>query len=54
MTGLPPGRYLAVALEYLEQGSEMDPDLLEQLRSKATDFTLREGETHQLDLKLSF
>jgi hypothetical protein len=54
ITGLPPGRYLAVALEYLEQGSEMDPDLLEQLKSKATDFTLREGETHQLDLKLSF
>jgi hypothetical protein len=54
MAGLPPGRYLAVALQYLEQGSEMDPELLEQLRLKATDFTLREGETHQLDLKLSF
>lgn len=53
ITGLPPGRYLAVALEYLEQGSEMDPDLLEQLKPKATSFTLDEGETHQLDLKLS-
>lgn len=51
--GLPPGRYLAVALDYLEQGSEMDPDLLEQLKSKATSLTLDEGETHQLDLKLS-
>lgn len=54
MTGLPPGRYLAVALEYVEQGSETDPELLEQLKLRATDFTLREGETHQLDLKLSF
>ena len=53
ITGLPPGRYLAVALEYLEQGSETDPELLEQLKSKATDFLLSEGETHQLDLKLS-
>ena len=53
ITGLPPGRYLAVALEYLEQGSEMDPDLLEQLKTKGTSFTLDEGETHQLNLKLS-
>ena len=51
--GLPPGGYLAVALEYLEQGSEMDPDLLEQLKPKATSLSLDEGETHQLDLKLS-
>jgi Carboxypeptidase regulatory-like domain len=51
--GLPPGRYLAVALEYLEQGSEMDPDLLEQLKLKATSLSLDEGETRQLDLKLS-
>ena len=51
--GLPPGRYLAVALDYLEQGSEMDPDLLEQLKPKATSLSLDEGETHQLDLKLS-
>src|SRR3990172_10249044 len=29
--GLPPGSYLAAAVEYLEQGSEFDPDLLERL-----------------------
>jgi hypothetical protein len=53
IVGLPPGRYLAVALDYLEQGSEMDPDLLEQLKPKATSLSLDEGDTHQLDLKLS-
>ena len=53
ITGLPPGRYLAVALDYLEQGSEMDPNLLEQLKSKATSVSLDEGETQQLGLKLS-
>lgn len=51
--GLPPGRYLAVALDYLEQGSEMDPDLLELLKPKATSLSLDEGAAHQLDLKLS-
>ena len=52
IAGLPPGQYLAVAVEYLEQGSEADPDLLEQLVGGASSFTLDEGETHQLDLRL--
>lgn len=51
--GLPPGRYLAIAVGYLEPGEERDPDLLEGWRQTATRFTLSEGETHALDLKLS-
>ncbi len=50
--GLPPGTYRAVALEELEQG-EWDPELLEQVRSSATKFTLAEGETRTVRLKLS-
>ena len=51
--GLPPGRYLAIAVEYLEPGEEHDPDLLEAWRRRGTPFTLSDGETHALDLKLS-
>jgi hypothetical protein len=51
--GLPPGRYLAVAVEYLEQGAESDPDQLERLKQSGTPLSLDEGETRQLELKLS-
>jgi protocatechuate 3,4-dioxygenase beta subunit len=51
--GLPPGRYLAIAVGYLEPGEERDPDLLEAWRQGATPITLSEGETHALDLRLS-
>jgi hypothetical protein len=51
--GLPPGRYVAIAVGYLEPGEERDPDRLEAWRQGGTVFTLSEGETHALDLKLS-
>jgi 5-hydroxyisourate hydrolase-like protein (transthyretin family) len=49
---LPPGGYYAVALDYVEQGSWGDPELLERLKAHAKRFTLREGGTETLDLKL--
>jgi hypothetical protein len=51
--GLPPGRYLAIAVGYLEPGQERDPDLLEIWRQGGTPFTLSEGETIALDLRHS-
>jgi hypothetical protein len=51
--GLPPGRYLAIAVGYLEPGEERDPELLERWRQAGSPFTLSEGESHALDLKLS-
>jgi Carboxypeptidase regulatory-like domain len=51
--GLPPGRYVAVAVEYVEPGDERDPDVLEAWRERGTPFTLSEGETHVLDLRLA-
>lgn len=51
--GLPPGRYIAIAVEYLEPGEERDPDLLEKWRPRGTGFILSEGESHALDLKLA-
>jgi hypothetical protein len=50
---LPPGRYVAVAVGYLEPGEERDPDVLEKWRQRGTLFTLSEGETHGLDLRLA-
>jgi hypothetical protein len=51
--GLPPGAYVAIAVGFLEPGEERDPDLLQEWRSRGTRFTLLEGETRPLDLKLS-
>jgi hypothetical protein len=50
---LPPGHYLAVALESIEDGQQTDPEFLESMRAYATTFELREGETKTLALKLS-
>jgi hypothetical protein len=50
---LPPGKYIAIALGYLEPDEERDPDLLQEWRPRGTAFTLTEGETHTLDLKLA-
>lgn len=51
--GLPPNEeYRAIALDYLEEGEESDPDLLKRMRDRATRFTLREGEQRTLDLRL--
>ncbi len=50
---VPPGeRYLAVAVDYLEQGEFQDPVFLERMRSRATAFSLTEGENKNLDLTL--
>ena len=50
---LPPDdRYLAVAVDYLEDGEGGDPQFLEQIRNRATPFRLMEGESKGLDLKI--
>jgi protocatechuate 3,4-dioxygenase beta subunit len=51
--GLPPDdRYLAVAVDYLEEGEGGDPQFLEQMKERATRIGLGEGEVKALDLKL--
>ena len=49
---LPAGGYYAIAVDYLAQGEWNDPDVLERLKSRATRFSLDEGETRTLDLTL--
>jgi hypothetical protein len=49
---LPAGGYYAIAVDYLAQGEWGDPDVLERLKSKATSFSIDEGETKTLALTL--
>jgi hypothetical protein len=52
VAGLPPEDYLAVAVDYLEDGEETDPEVLKRLRGRATRFSVREGERRAIDLRL--
>jgi Carboxypeptidase regulatory-like domain len=50
---MPPGSYYAIAVDYLPRGEWNDPDVLERLKPKAQRFSLGEGETKTLDLKIA-
>jgi hypothetical protein len=50
--GLPPGRYLATAVDSLESGAEFDSDTLQRLRPGATPIDVVEGERRTVDLAL--
>jgi len=53
ITGLPPDeRYLVLAVDYLEDGDEQDPQVLEQFRARSTSVTLGEGEQRSVWLDL--
>jgi hypothetical protein len=54
LTGLPPSLdYRAVAVDYLEDGEEHDPEFLKRMRDRAVRFSLREGERRAVDLRLT-
>ncbi|RPJ53896.1 MAG: hypothetical protein EHM24_32360 [Acidobacteria bacterium] len=50
---LPPGNYLAIALEYLDESDASDPEFLGRMGDLATRFSLGEAETKTLALKLT-
>jgi hypothetical protein len=50
--GLPAGEYLAIALEYVENGLWNDPEFLESLRSHAQRVTVLDGAAHEVALRL--
>jgi hypothetical protein len=50
--GLPPGEYLAAALEYLDPSERANPELLERLRIGASPIEIREGDAKALDLRI--
>jgi carboxypeptidase family protein len=51
--GLPPGDYLAVALEYMQDGVWNDPEYLESIRRYAQKLSLKEGESRTISLKFA-
>ena len=50
--GLPPGDYVAAAVEALEGGREWDPAIQKAVRSNGQRFTLTDGQTLALNLEL--
>jgi hypothetical protein len=51
--GIPPGDYVATAVEALEQGGEWNPEYRMRLRDAGRRFSVKEGESIQLDLELA-
>jgi hypothetical protein len=52
LQNLPAGRYYGIAVDYIPQGEWGDPELLERLKTHAKRFTLGDGASEVLDLKL--
>ncbi|HEV3062709.1 MAG TPA: carboxypeptidase-like regulatory domain-containing protein [Vicinamibacterales bacterium] len=54
ISGLPPGDYHAAAVDGFQQlDLAGDPDVLKQIRDRAAGFSLGEGETKVIDLKVT-
>jgi hypothetical protein len=53
LKNLPPEDYLIIAVQNLESGQGSDPDFLTRAREEARPFSLTEGETKAVDIKLS-
>ena len=53
LTGLPATEYFVIAVESLDPSEVSDPEFLARLETRASRFSLGEGETKTLDLKLS-
>jgi hypothetical protein len=51
--GLPAGRYLVAVVPSLENGLQNDPAVLEQLRPRARNVSLTDGQTLNLNLEMA-
>jgi protocatechuate 3,4-dioxygenase beta subunit len=52
ITGLPPGTWLAAAVDFVEDGQWLDPNYLDTLRPFAVKITLNRGSDETLNLEL--
>jgi hypothetical protein len=50
--GLPGGRYLAAALEFLDEGDERSPDVLKRLVPLATRISVADGQAASITLRI--
>jgi hypothetical protein len=50
---LLPGDYYVVAMTDVEQGAWTDPDFLSQARERAVKFSIADGETKTIDLRVT-
>jgi hypothetical protein len=50
--GLPAGKYLIAAVDYVQDGQWYDPEFLEQLRARALPVSLAEAESKRIDLRM--
>ena len=53
LKGLPADEYHVVAVEYIEEGGETNPDQLEKWKSTGTRLTLAEYEVKSVTLQLT-
>src|SRR5262249_44540314 len=53
VTGLPPGEYRVIALDYVDQNEWNTPEYLDGIRAKATAFSINEGEAKSVDLRIT-
>jgi hypothetical protein len=53
LTGFPPGRYRAIAVEYLDDGEQWNPDFLNWARSRARPLEVEDGAAVTLKLTLT-
>ena len=51
--GMMPGRYMAVAVEALEDSRQFAPEFQQQVRRLGQEFSIREGEAATLNLRLT-
>ena len=53
LSGLPPGQYYLIALDYLDQDGWTEPEYLERVRNRATSVSINEGESKSVDLRIT-
>jgi hypothetical protein len=53
VNGLPPGEYRVIALDYVDPNEWNSAEFLDGIRSKATSFSVNEGETKTVDLRIT-
>src|SRR5262249_35868236 len=52
-TAIPPGEYLAIAVDIVDPGEATDPEFLDRIQRLGAKLSLGEGETKAFDLKLN-